>query len=316
MARNACPICRTYADVEDVGSAHIKCPNCGEFSMTKQARANQVGRNFTAEEAAILSHAIYKMQEREGGILLDNDNIQAILTAKSIPGHVEQADNLIRFLGRELDRRRRPGGTIARDYEKLRAKVGSLHAADVQYIITELASRGLVSSATADSPIGLTFDGWSQFREITTQGSTARVAFMAMHFGASELDWMFENCFRPAVDDTGFELRRMDHLHKAGLIDNLMRSEIRNARFMIADLSHSNRGAYWEGGYAEGLGRPVIYVCKKAVFEGESDEEKPHFDTNHCHTVLWDSEDPAECAAQLKATIRVTLPEEAKQSDD
>ena len=38
---------------------------------------------------------------------------------------------------------------------------------------------------------------------------------------------------------------------------------IRDAKFVIADLTHDNNGAYWEAGYAEGLGKPVIYICEK-----------------------------------------------------
>ena len=47
-----------------------------------------------------------------------------------------------------------------------------------------------------------------------------------------------------------------------------------------------NQGAYWEAGYAEGLRKPVIYTCKKSVFETEG----THFDTNHRVHVLWDAE--------------------------
>ncbi len=53
---------------------------------------------------------------------------------------------------------------------------------------------------------------------------------------------------------------------------------------MIAELSHDNSGAYWEAGYAEGLGKPVIYICEQKKF----DEKGTHFDTNHCTTVFWD----------------------------
>ena len=75
---------------------------------------------------------------------------------------------------------------------------------------------------------------------------------------------------------------------KAGSIDERLRVEIRRSRFLIADLTDRNAGAYWEAGFAEGLGKPVIYTCEKSVFE----EEKTHFDTNHMHTVLWDFFEP------------------------
>ncbi len=51
-----------------------------------------------------------------------------------------------------------------------------------------------------------------------------------------------------------------------------------------------------------------------SVFDDE--KKRPHFDTNHCQTVVWEEENPEECVRQLKATIRVTLPGEAKQTDD
>ncbi len=81
---------------------------------------------------------------------------------------------------------------------------------------------------------------------------------------------------------------------------------------MIAELTLENRGVYWEAGFAEGLGRPVIYTCK----ESESKDLKTHFDTNHHLTVPWAADNLAEAAKKMKATIRATLPTEAKQSDD
>src|SRR3546814_4652111 len=82
-----------------------------------------------------------------------------------------------------------------------------------------------------------------------------------------------------------------------------MRSQIRDAAFVIVDLTHDNSGAYWEAGYAEGLGKPVIYICEKAKF----DKAKTHFDTNHCTTVVWTREKGEEFRAELIATLRRSL---------
>jgi len=99
---------------------------------------------------------------------------------------------------------------------------------------------------------------------------------------------------------------------KAGLLDDRLRVEIQTSRFLIADLTHENAGAYWEAGYAERLGKQVIYTCEKEKFE----EQKTHFDTNHHLTVVWDADNPHEAAEALKATIRATLPGEAKLTDE
>jgi nucleoside 2-deoxyribosyltransferase len=122
---------------------------------------------------------------------------------------------------------------------------------------------------------------------------------------------MFEKCLAPAVEQTGFDLRMASQ--KAGLIDAVIEDEIRRCRFVIADLSDNNAGAYWEAGFAEGLGKPVIYVC---VAKGKDGAPRvTHFDTNHRQTVTWDLSEPEETARTLKAVIRNTLLGEANQED-
>jgi hypothetical protein len=87
---------------------------------------------------------------------------------------------------------------------------------------------------------------------------------------------------------------------------------LRTSRFVVSDLSYQNNyGAYWEAGFAEGLGRPVIYTCRKE----EWDERKTHFDTNHLNTIIWDPDKLDDAALRLIATIRATLPAEAKMTD-
>ena len=155
--------------------------------------------------------------------------------------------------------------------------------------------------------VGLTFKGWRRYGELRRARVDSKLAFMAMPFGDARLDQVF-NTFKTAVADTGFELQRIIDDPPAGLIDDRLRVEIRKSRFMICELTNSNAGAYWEAGFAEGLGRPVIYSCEKSFF----DAKRTHFDTNHCHTVLWVPEDVADAAIRMKATIRATLPTEAK----
>ena len=47
---------------------------------------------------------------------------------------------------------------------------------------------------------------------------------------------------------------------EAGRIDDRMRVEIRASDFLIADLTHDNLARSHRRGYAEGLGKPVIYT--------------------------------------------------------
>ena len=127
---------------------------------------------------------------------------------------------------------------------------------------------------------------------------------MAMKFGDAELSGFFSHHLKPATKRAGFDLFKLDDQPKAGLIDDRMRIEIRTSRFLIADLSHANPGAYWEAGFAEGLGKPVLYLCEQQKF----DERKTHFDTNHCTTVTWGGTKlDAVFGKELLATLRNSL---------
>ncbi|MCH8858285.1 MAG: hypothetical protein IID54_01745, partial [Proteobacteria bacterium] len=124
-------------------------------------------------------------------------------------------------------------------------------------------------------------------------------------FENTELDRAIETHFQEAVAQTGFKLQTVTQ--KAGLIDAIIENEIRNCKFLVVDLSDNNDGAYWEAGFAEGLGKPVIYICKEGV--------KSHFDTEHRHIIKWHPDKLDEAAQRLKAVIRNTLLGEAIQED-
>jgi hypothetical protein len=94
-----------------------------------------------------------------------------------------------------------------------------------------------------------------------------------------------------------------------------MRVEIRTSRFVICDLTHGNRGAYWEAGFAEGLGRPVFYICRRDVLNDRNHPDHPHFDTAHQLIIEWNPADPATGMQELKDVIRATLPAEAQMDD-
>jgi hypothetical protein len=155
--------------------------------------------------------------------------------------------------------------------------------------------------------IRLSMAGWLRYAELVQGRIESRKVMMAMKFGDPELDRVVETCFSPAVRRAGFELRTVADSQPAGLIDDQLRVALRTSRFVVADLTHRNNGAYWEAGFAEGLGRPVIYTCREAEWkQGHS-----HFDTNHLVTVIWDPANLEQAGARLTATIMATLPSEA-----
>jgi hypothetical protein len=157
----------------------------------------------------------------------------------------------------------------------------------------------------------LTLRGWERYAALKRVQKDSRTAFMAMKFGDAELNNVVDRCFRPAVQRTGFEPRVLTDHQKAGLIDDQIRAALIAARFVVADLTHGSFGAYWEPGFADGRGLPVIYTCRRAEWQ----QAKTHFDTNHMATVLWDADNLKPVGDELTAMIRATLRADAKQAD-
>ena len=135
----------------------------------------------------------------------------------------------------------------------------------------------------------LTLEGWERYDAQERGDFAGNYGFLAMQFDDPVLDPLIRETVKPALQDTlNYGLVDMRDVAQAGVIDNLKRAQVRDCAFVLADLTRDNSGAYWEAGYAEGLGKPVIYLCEESKFE----EQKTHFDTNHCTTVLWSAEDP------------------------
>jgi hypothetical protein len=182
---------------------------------------------------------------------------------------------------------------------------------NVHFILKFLTSENYLEGRMNGQGLGgfftLTMKGWKRYEDLQRGAVSGKTAFMAMQFGNKELDEMVNNYFRPAVEKTGFTLLRLDDDHKAGLIDDKMRVNIKKSRFLIADLSHTNNGAYWEAGYAEGLGKLVIYTCEEKIFNNPN--TRPHFDTNHHLTITWSSNKIKETMDALVNTIRATIPD-------
>jgi hypothetical protein len=158
----------------------------------------------------------------------------------------------------------------------------------------------------------LTMKGWERHAQLKKTEIESRTAFMALKFDKPDANRLVEECVRPAVKRAGFELRVFIDPQPAGHIDNQLRAAILAARFVIADLTHGSSGAYWEAGFGEGLGLPVIYTCEKTAWQ----EQGTHFDTNHLNTIIWDVADLKKAEDRLTATIRATFRADAKQTDD
>jgi hypothetical protein len=291
----------------------VACKKCGRYEGNLEELTD-----LKREKPYCIPRLIHRMcrmrTAKEDKIILRPELVESLI-ADPLPSVREQEDNLLLWMGDKM-RAENPTGFInmGENADFVSSWVGAFSTDSLYTLVEYLKQDGFLTWTNDGSknPTRMTPKGWDRYENIRLAPSQARLAFMAMPFGNPELDRVYTECFKPAVKKNGFELRRVDEHQRAGLIDDQLRVSIRSSRFLIAELTTENRGAYWEAGFAEGLGRDVIYTCKKGADVGLS----THFDTNHHLTVQWEPDKLNDAAEKLKAVIRATLPTEAIQRDD
>jgi hypothetical protein len=303
-----CTVCNSRANLLHASfnvAEIVDCERCGDFHIT-HVTADDLGLPYREpKQQALASYTIRKMFASSGKrVVLTREFFEALKT-RSLPTPMEVADNLIVWMAEQAGESPGRDIKIVASDASLMGTIGLLIASDIHWLVTNLVDQKLCTKFNVHNQARLTISGWQRFEELKRAHVSSNFAFFARKFDNSELDQVFKNCLYQAVKDTGYELRTATQ--RAGLVDAIIEDEIRRCRFLIADLSDSNAGAYWEAGFAEGLGKPVIYICKAAA--------EMHFDTDHRHTVRWDLSALDQTAKKLKAVIRNTLLGDAKQAD-
>lgn len=298
--------------------AIFDCPRCLLFQVTGTDAVVIPAKLVAHDEKRLLvSHYIHRIRRSNDVAKISSKTVEQILASERYPTPVEQLNNLVLFLG---EKSQGPGYAVPFDLRTDVSIIGAQSQQGFVFVAKAASAQGLIDTVGKDSvgpgiehgrPVYLTFEGWQRFEELRRGTPSGRRAFMAMKFGDPELDRLLQLHIKPAVAQTGFTLETVGDNRKAGLIDDKIRVDIRAARFLIADLTHANNGAYWEAGYAEGLGKPVVYMCRRDVFDEVS--TRPHFDTNHHTTVMWLDSELDRTVEDLKATIRATIPEAVQQ---
>ena len=305
--------CRVTALNRD--AHHYACEACGQFELTETALVNWFDSRrvwLTPRQRAALSHWL-RTADPSGGIVLTSDWMERFSVDANLPDVPMQAINVIRLIGDYLSETGE--GYVFNDLVD-HIRVGTFNATLLRDLLEELESAGVLKQlsqghmpnrdgqSVSVSAYGLTLRGWEKYTEERQGKLAGRYGFIAMKFNEHVLDALVRSTIKPRVKAAiGYDVVDSRDKSRAGVIDNIMREQIRDAAFVLVDLTHDNSGAYWEAGYAEGLGKPVIYLCERRKF----DETKTHFDTNHCTTVIWSEDNPDAFGEELVATLRRSL---------
>ena len=150
----------------------------------------------------------------------------------------------------------------------------------------------------------ISVDGWKRIEELKKQDSTIKQGFIAMQFGDTTNS--IREAFREAINTSGYDTCIIDEKEHNNQIVPEIFFEIRRSKFVVVDVTYPNHGAYYEAGFAQGLGKEVIVCCKKDVFYNESGKYvRPHFDISQKSMVVWENE--ADLVVRLKKRIEATV---------
>lgn len=293
-----------------LGEFPLNWLECSEYIKQKSDGDTSKKEHYWAVLKYHISHTYLFVQRKPNQGLYPVD-FKQVIERDILPNPSEQIDDLVLFLGKKshswgenIDLNwDKPGGV----HYQLEAWIGATNKENFDAVWEQAKQLKFISTSPSPtletSYVRLEFPGWNYFHKLTKHQKKSKQIFMAMKFEDNAKHFVNTH-LKPLTQKLGFDLKLLDEIiSEESLIDDKLRVEIKKSRLLICDLTHGNQGAYWEAGYAEGLGIPVLYICSKTAFNSKT--TKPHFDVNHQEIFTWADEESsiADFKEQLKAKI-------------
>lgn len=289
VSSKACPICKLDAkDVRiwDYGERiTLECARCGKFTITgtaaRMAESKDLGPKLSA----------WIRERSESGSEVPEINSNTLKDVEgALPNYRVSEKQLL--LLRAFERRTEfPGQSINvvpnLDYPLAWASGEK----EFVYLLRSLIERGLVrrTNGPADLNDSFVFEfevtsaGWGFLEDHARPAVISDQVFVAMSF-TPELTPAWKDGIQPALSKAKFRPYRVDAAPHIDRIDTKIVTEIKNSRFLVADVTQQRPGVYFEAGYALALGLPVFWCVQV------DDLPNVHFDTRQYNHIVWENE--------------------------
>lgn len=287
---NSCPVCH-FQESYRINADTVECPRCGRYQISDEA----VSQIENYPHLYPLSAWIRNNSETGFVPQISVENVSQL--KDSLPQYRVSEKQILLMRAFEL-RSNYPGQVfninLLQDYPLAWAQGSE----EFTYLITDLTERGLITASEifqeiADEhtlenrlesyAIKITSRGWTFLEEHSRSAIISKQAFIAMSF-SEELTSAYTEGMKPALAKAGFTAYRTDFVPHLERIDLKIMAEIKNSRFVVADVTKASPNVYFEAGYALGLNLPVIWCVQKA------DAANIRFDTRQYNHLVWESE--------------------------
>lgn len=297
--KGKCPLCGTDATIRErplgLDGKAIDCALCTKFEISDNALAGL--RSRPGDEDLLPYLICHIRQAKQPVFTIASHTWREFAQSHKGTRFSQKTAKLLDLLAARSDFK--PGSRIQVKSKLDWPLVDAGSEVELDYLLNYLLDEKYVDKRF-DPLFQLTPKAWERFEKAGTGQGIPGKCFVAMSFDESLKEAYEDGIFLAVKNDCKMEPVRIDLVpHNDNIVDKII-SEIRSCQFMVADFTGQRGGIYFEAGFAKGLGRPVIWTCRKDDFENI------HFDIAQFSHIIW--KDPADLRMRLADRIKATIP--------
>ena len=274
----------------------------GRYQITRTAAINfQSAYASDNTYKARLSRLISENQNQLDPLRVTSELVEKLVEIRPLRPF-EKAEILLRFMARNTSALNMAGLRWGNDVgfeelDKALAATELVNSGEIEAVLDYLVRKGFcttkIDQAAGSGFVWLTLEGAEHVEAIRPREDSDR-AFVAMWF-SQDTQAAYDLGIAPAIRDNAFQPVRIDQKEHNNKIDDEILSEIRNARFVVADFTCglcetrgiptaiARGGVYFEAGFAMGLSIPVIWTVRSDLIN------HVHFDTRQYNHIVWNT---------------------------
>ena len=285
----------------------VKCKNCGDYFITNDMEDFDFDKEGYSRKKHLISGSLRDLKEK--GIEPQTIGLKNIAQFVLRPPKVrEKLDRILMYLYRHSDTLFAPV-TLPKSEPAIASAKNDDEFAMMLTPLQELGEIQIVEGGYRWK-YNLTLEGVKRAEILSETSSVSKQCFVAMWFEPCEMNGVYSNAISVAVKKAGYDPLIISEKEQNNDICDEIIAEIRSSKFLVADLTGNRGGVYYEAGFAQGLGIPVIWCCRKDWFDtqidvkkdGTDEEGKPrtvtvketrrvHFDVNHLGFIVWENQE-------------------------
>ena len=290
---------------ESKGLIFYDCPNCGKYAFEEESH-----EFITNNRDKLASFLFYNQSENVKRIFIGEDNLREkyendfrFVSEQEIKNfYPETFSEKINMILKYVASKSRFFGDLVKIKQQflytfffIRTCIdgSNLQIKDIErqiYFIGEFFDNNKFieyTSGVDTCDFLLTSKGWNEVGEIEKSEKLNKNIFVAMSFDKKAT--FIRKAIKEGITEAGFNPILIDEItHNKQIVPEMFRI-IRESRFLVMDVTFQNYGAYYEAGYAQGLGKEVIITCREEEFN--SSDKRPHFDIAQKQILVWKNEE-------------------------